>query len=82
VKSLHLVALICFIVAMALYLSPWPRGAYGLAAFGFVFEFAAWVAFYNAERSSVTNGSGTPSLDPTSEPATDVRAPGGDASSP
>ena len=54
-KALHVIAFACFLLAMGFYVTPWPRSAMGLVAFGMVFEAAAWVAMFKAQRSTTTD---------------------------
>jgi hypothetical protein len=70
-KSLHIVALSCFALAMVFYLTPWPPAAMALAAFGAIFEIIAWVALLKAQRStapSVLSGP-TPFAQTSDQPA-------------
>ena len=59
-KFLHIVALVCFLIATGFYLTSWPQGAAGLGLFGVVFEIAALVALHKSHRSTVPDAVSAP----------------------
>ena len=42
-RTFHVGALICFLLAAAFYLLAWLPGAYGLGFIGIALELAAWI---------------------------------------
>jgi hypothetical protein len=56
VKYLHIAAGICFVVAIAFYVSAFLPGAYGFGGAGMIFEMIAWICILAEDGKGKPNG--------------------------